>query len=119
MSTEAEERTEWTQADFLAEAARRFGDDPKKWAFTCPRCGDVATPQDFKDAGADPNRIGQQCIGRQLGALSGSKPTKDGGQSLASRGCDWTAYGLFHGPWTVVTPEGKQMYSFRFAEATS
>jgi hypothetical protein len=49
-----DERLEWTQAEFIEEAKRRFGDDPLRWAFACPHCGDVATPQDFKDAGADP-----------------------------------------------------------------
>jgi hypothetical protein len=113
-----DERLEWTQAEFIEEAKRRFGDDPLRWAFACPHCGDVATPQDFKDAGADPNRIGKECIGRSLGALAGG-PTADGGRSKASRGCDWCAYGLFGGPWTVITPEGKKIHSFRFAPAGS
>lgn len=111
-----ETKTRWTQAEFMAEAKARFGDDPLKWAFSCPRCKDVATPQDFKDAGADPNMIGQECIGRSLGALKGP-PTKDGGESIAKRGCDWAAYGLFGGPWMVVMPNGKEIPSFRFAPA--
>ena len=116
MSTPTTEKTHWTQQDLCDEAAARFGDDARDWAFRCPSCGDVATARDFKDAGADPNRIGQECIGRHLGALSGKKPTKDGGRSLASRGCDWCAYGLFRGPWLIDLPNGKTVGSFPLAE---
>lgn len=106
-----------TQAELLAEAKARFGDDPMTYAFRCPRCGDVATLQDFKDAGADPARAGQDCIGRHLGALTKPKPTN-------TRGCDWAAYGLFHGPWEIVVPaEGDQpersIWGFPLAEAAS
>jgi hypothetical protein len=78
-----------TQAELLAEARQRFGHDPMKFAFKCPSCGDVATLQDFKDAGAAPSRAGQECIGRLPGA---------------TRGCNWAAYGLIRGPWEVVIP---------------
>jgi hypothetical protein len=101
------EKTRWTQAELVEEARARFGDDALKWSFRCPRCGDDATAQDFKDAGADPNRVGQECIGRSLGALSGP-PTKDG-RNRDGRGCDWTAYGLFRGPWIIVVPADSDM----------
>jgi hypothetical protein len=93
-------KTRWTQAELVAEARARFGDDTKTWAFECPTCGDVATAQDFIDADADPQRVGQECIGRSLGALTRSKRGKD----AAGRGCDWTAYGLVRGPWIIVLP---------------
>lgn len=110
------EKTRWTQAELCAEAERRFGVNPLDWAFKCPSCGDVATAREFKEAGAEPERIGQECIGRWLGALDGPKPTTDGGRSLASRGCDWAAYGLFRGPWLIELPNGKTASSFRLAE---
>jgi hypothetical protein len=100
-----------TQAQLIAEATAAFGDDPLKWAFRCPHCGDVATPQDFRDAGADPNRIGQECIGRYLGALAPSGT----GRPLVSRGCDWAAYGLFRGPWLIEMPNGNTTGSFPLA----
>lgn len=84
-----------TQDELMAEATRLFGDDPKKFAFECPHCKDVATIQDFIDAGK-PDAAGQHCIGRELGALTKGK--YDG------RGCDWAAYGLFRGPWEIVLP---------------
>lgn len=116
MSVPVDETYRFTQKELLAEAKRRFGDDPLDWAFVCPTCGDVATARDFKAAGGDPNRIGQECIGRSMGALSGA-PTKDGGRSKASRGCDWCAYGLFRGPWIITMPDGREVGSFRLAEA--
>lgn len=91
-----------TQAELLAMAKERFGDDPKTYAFECPNRKDVASIQDFIDAGANPALAGQECIGRSLNALKGP-PTRDSGKSLG-RGCDWCAYGLFAGPWRIVLP---------------
>lgn len=109
-----------TQAELMAEAKERFGEDYLKWAFRCPHCGDVATFADFKEAGADPGRCGQECLGRHLGALN----RETGGSNYKGRGCDWAAYGLFHGPWEVVLPaEGdkpeRSMWCFPLAEAVS
>ena len=103
---------ELTQDELIAMATERFGADRMRWAFICPNCHDVATPQDFRDADADPNRIGQECIGRSLGALA------DG----AKRGCDWTAYGLIGGPWSVTVkgPKGERsIFSFALAEVSA
>jgi len=113
-----------TQAELCAEAAERFGSNPLDWAFRCPSCGDVATGQDFSEALAERPRknrdgeavtasdvIGQECIGRTLGALS--VPAK----KYKGHGCDWCAYGLFPGPWTVVLPNGKTMHCFPLAPA--
>lgn len=120
-ATKPSEPDRWTQAELIEEATRRFGDEPKLWKFQCPNCGDCACAQDFKDAGVSAERvadvIGQECIGRHLGALSGAKPTTDSGRSLTPRGCDWCAYGLFRGPWVVVLPNGKEVRSFRLASA--
>lgn len=103
-----------TQDELQTEMTRRFGPDPLKWAFVCPVCGDVATAQDFKDAGADVNRrFGSECLGRSLGVLKREQP-KGGYQG---RGCDWSANGLFRGPMFIITPEGKEMPAFRIAPA--
>jgi DNA-binding NarL/FixJ family response regulator len=95
-----------TQEKLRAEARARFGEDPRRWAFTCPHCGDVACARDFLAAGADPNRVGQDCIGRHLGALDKAATGTDG-RAYASRGCDWVAYGIFRGPWFIAVPDGK------------
>jgi len=107
-----------TQADLLAEAKARFGNDPLGFAFQCPNCGDIATVRDFikaggKDAGG---RAGQECIGRSLGALN-APHTRDGRLRWDGRGCDWAAYGLIPGPWTVVTNDGRKLSAFPLAEA--
>lgn len=106
-----------TQAELVAEATERFGPDIERWAFECPSCGDVASARDFRDASADPNRLGQECVGRHLGALT-ELATLDHGRSIASRGCDWAAYGLFRGPWEIETADGKTMWSFPLAEVS-
>lgn len=120
MSTEAKASSEYrklTQADLMALATERFGEDWLKWAFECPRCGDVATFQDFKDAGAGAALCGQECLGRSLGALDKPKPTN-------KRGCDWVAYGLIRGPWEVVVPADehrpeRSVWSFPLAAVSS
>ena len=99
-----------TQAELVAEARDRFGEDPLRWAFVCPTCKDVATAQDFKDADADPQRVGQECIGRSLGCLNGAQ------KGWTGRGCDWTAYGLFPGPWLITLPDGREVRGFALAE---
>ena len=108
-----------TQAELCAEARERFGDDPKTWAFVCPNCSDVANAQDFIDAKADPNSVGQECIGRSLGALA-KEATGTDGRKHASRGCNRAAYGLFPGPWSIVIPDGdttRTVSSFALAPA--
>ncbi|MFB4273068.1 VVA0879 family protein [Nonomuraea sp. GTA35] len=124
------EHRKLTLAEFRVEAAERFGDDTRNWAFTCPNCGDVATGQDFADALAKHPRpsassardvrfhdiLGQECIGRTLGALYGTA-NDDQGQGRAERGCDWAAYGLIRGPWEVVSDVGPVIWSFPLADA--
>jgi hypothetical protein len=105
-----------TFEELNTEAKRRFGDNDRAYAFACPRCGDVATLQDFLDVGK-PEAIGQDCIGRHLGALTGAhRPDKKGiVRGDAPRGCDWCAYGLFPGPWLIQMPNGKPVWSFPLA----
>ena len=50
-----------------------------KVQLVCPKCGNIASGEDFKNAGADVNDMYNCCIGRF---------TKD-------KGCDWAAFGLF------------------------
>lgn len=116
-----------TQAELLVEVRTRFGDDPDRWAFVCPSCQDIATIADWRQALTDHvvehegkrlldpgTLIGQQCLGRAVGALEG--PQKE----WKGRGCDWTAYGLFAGPWQIVMPgeddEEKAGWSFPLAD---
>ena len=95
-----------TQSELVETLRERFGDDPKAWAFRCPACGDVSRSTDFtaafeakgvKEYGSD--RLGQECIGRWV----------------SDRGCDWAAYGLFHGPEFIIMADGRQVPSFPVA----
>lgn len=81
------------QEDLVAIATHIHGDDPRLYAFACYFCGDVATIQEFIDAGADPGRAGQECIGRHLCALE---------PSYTGRGCPGVSFGLIPGPWEVI-----------------
>ncbi|MFF0721310.1 VVA0879 family protein [Micromonospora sp. NPDC003816] len=110
-----------TQQELFDEARERFGADVKAFAFQCPNCDDIATIQDFIDAG-DGSRAGQECIGRLLGALKRTANRGRDGIVRGERGCDWAAYGLFRGPWEIVMPaEGEKpersAWSFPLAPA--
>jgi len=110
-----------TQQELRDEMCARFGEDPKRWAFVCPSCGDIATAADFRAALDKAERsnepasqhLGQVCIGRIAGALDREQPK--GG--YRGRGCDWAAFGLFHGPEFVVMPDGREVPSFAIAPA--
>jgi len=56
--------TRMTQQELRQEMEKRFGPYSKHWSFACPACGDVACAQDFIDAGANPDKVGQERIGR-------------------------------------------------------
>jgi hypothetical protein len=104
-----------TQAELINEATLAFGANPMEWAFRCPTCGDVATAEDLRGAGGSPARIGQECIGRYLGAL---KPS-DVDRVRPARGCDYVAYGLIPGPWVVEMPDGQKIRSFPLATGST
>lgn len=102
-----------TQAELIAMATGRFGQDWKSWAFRCPGCGDVASFAEFEALGADSALCGQHCIGRHMGAMDKNPKTE--------RGCDRAAYGLIAGPWEVVVPADengpeRSMWAFPLAE---
>jgi hypothetical protein len=105
--------TAYQRDEWLAILKARFGESPAGWAFICPQCGDVATGLDMRAALIERPRgetvasdiLGQECIGRTLGALSKKEKNWDARRKKGEvRGCDWAAYGLFHGP-DVITYE--------------
>lgn len=100
-----------TLHEWKEEGKKLFGEDFISWKFKCPACGHVASGQDFKDLGCDPNDMYQICIGRANG--KGTSNGKDEGN-----GCNWAAFGLFGNLGkgrTVVTPENKEIQVFDFA----
>lgn len=122
--------TRYKHAEWLALLKERFGDDPANWAFRCPVCNDVATGADFTAAlAAHPrkrtdgsvimasDRLGQECIGRSLGALERPRTAKmEDSRKWGGRGCDWTTYGLFNGPDFVELDDGKEHPCFPIAD---
>ena len=105
-------KTTYTHVEWLAEGKRRFGDDFMKWRFQCPACGHIASVQDIKDAGGDPETQSYFCcIGRFTGQGSPDRKHNE-------KGCNWTAGGLFGTMGkgvTIITPDGKEHDVFDFA----
>lgn len=100
-----------TLQEWKEEGKKLFGEDFKNWKFKCPACGHVASGQDFKDLGCDPNDMYQICIGRVNG--KGTSNGKDEGS-----GCNWAAFGLFGNLGkgrSIITLENKEVQVFDFA----
>jgi hypothetical protein len=53
-----------TLEEWHAEGERLFGQDEMQWRFVCPACGHVATPLDWKNAGAKESHVAFSCVGR-------------------------------------------------------
>ena len=86
--------------EWRAEGTRLFGEYPEDWRFKCPRCGNIATGQEFKNAGAEPGAMAEECIGRYV----------------KGKGCDWAAYGLLDICRVHVSSGDKLIPVFEFAE---
>ncbi|TFC30094.1 hypothetical protein E3O55_08385 [Cryobacterium sp. MDB1-18-2] len=108
-----------TQDELLAKLKLRFGDAPAGWSFICPSCKDIASVvrAALDSAGRQEEHstahLGQVCIGRIIGALDKTRAGKWEG-----RGCDWAAFGLFHGPDFIIMPDGHEAPCFAIAPAT-
>lgn len=88
----------YTADEWRAEGRKRFGRGPESWRFICPKCGRVNAGQEFKDAGAEPSAMYQECIGRYD----------------KTKGCNWAAYGLFD--ICKVHVDGVPVFEFAEAE---
>lgn len=95
------ERRKYTKTEWLAEGKRRFGTNFEDYKFVCPRCGRVNTGKEFREAGAEPNAMYCECIGRYD----------------ESKGCDWAAYGLFD--ICTVEVDGQPVFDFADTETKS
>lgn len=104
----------FTLEAWQAEALRRGNGDKYACRFLCPLCGNVATALQFRDAGALPDRVAQECIGRVIGAKGSFESPRPVAQP-----CDWAAFGLFgtlNSGAFVDMPGGKRINVFSFAE---
>lgn len=91
--------------DWIAELKARFGEDSKKWAFKCPNCGNIQSPQDFIDNGLEEHKDHAyfNCIGRYM----------------KGKGCDWTLGGLFQINKVSVIKDAKIFPVFEMADPIS
>ena len=102
----------YTLEEWKAEGTKRFGKNIEDWKFICPACGKISSGREFKNAGAEPDDIYTNCIGRFTGKGSPQKNSKDG--------CNWAAYGLLGtlGKGDIVKlPDGTEIEVFKMAEA--
>lgn len=107
-----------TQAEWFAQGVQLFGEDILKWRFRCPACKHVASGADYKAAGAQPDAMGRECIGRYtLPRKTPDEPKDFIAKQQANGGpCDWAAYGLFGiCPVHVKMDDGKVLAAFEFA----
>lgn len=77
-----------TLAEYVSDAEHRFGVDRMKWRFICPACGNIASAEEYKLAGAPEGAVGFSCIGRWTGAKRSMFETDKPGP------CDYTGGGL-------------------------
>lgn len=94
-----------SHAEWMEEGRSLFGEDPMKWRFVCPICGNVQAVEDYrqyKDKGADPNSAFFNCIGR----YSGQGGKAFGGREVKGP-CDYTLGGLFKVHKTQVESQNK------------
>lgn len=102
--------TTMTHSEWVAEGRRRFGDDSSAWRFVCPACGHVASPIDWKAAGATPGAVAFSCVGRWLAEQRDAFGKGKGP-------CNYAGGGLFGlNPTTVTFDDGTDMQCFAFAE---
>ncbi len=104
-------KTEYTYAEWLAEAERRFGPYTTNWRFVCPVCGHVASKQDYLEAGAPEAAVGYSCVGRWI---AGSK------QAFSKKGagpCTYAGGGLIQRNPVRIVHDGHVFRFFAFADA--
>ena len=114
-----------TQDEFLSEAKRRFGDNPRNWKFVCPMCGTVQSVQQLLYAvlasGGKKDDvhgyIGYSCIGRFTGQGDKGISAKTKGIPW-DKGCNWTLGGLLRVHTLEVQIDGKPRPTFELAEAS-
>ena len=76
----------FTREQWLAEGARRFGQDRMKWRFVCPSCEHEASTEDWKNAGAPSGAVAFSCVGRWAEPLAVEMGTRPGPCNYAGGG---------------------------------
>jgi hypothetical protein len=97
-----------TKEEWHSERVSKFGEDPAKAKFVCPKCKNVASYEDFKASTINTNinidfgTPTQNCLGRYSEKID----------------CDWAAYGLFGtlGDGINILSEDSSFEVFDFAD---
>jgi hypothetical protein len=106
----ADAPVELTHDEWMAEGTKRFGADMMSWRFVCPRCGHVATPADWRAAGAPQSAAAFSCVGRWL-------PGEPRDAFKPGPGpCNYAGGGLFRLNPVHVLEDGKRHEVFAFAQ---
>ena len=105
---------ELLEKDFLEKGMRLFGEDRKKWKFTCCNCGNTQSIEDFEKIGISASEAGGyvyfSCIGRFI-------PDSKGTMSNQIKPCNYTVGGLFNlAKVCIVTPDGEKHPMFELDE---
>lgn len=94
------------KTDWESKGRELYGDNVMDWKFRCPVCGHVATPQDYKNAGAPETTIAFSCVGRWTGAESSFDKTSP---------CNYAGGGLFLlNPILIIDEDGTEYSRFDF-----
>lgn len=106
MKAPPEGRRRITREEWIAEAKRRFGKDPKKWRFRCVVCGHEQSAEEVIERNPE---------------LEGSISTwiyfSCEGRFTAGGGCDWTLGGLLQlHTLEVEADDGEIVPVFEFAD---
>ena len=90
-----------TRKEWEAKAEELFGIYLEDWKFKCPKCGNIATGEEYKALGLMADTMYFECIGRYD----------------KTHGCDWHANGLFD----ICTTEvgGTPVFDFAYEQANA
>jgi hypothetical protein len=100
----------FTHDEWLAEAAKRFGPDPRDWHFVCPSCGNIQSIADFEAIGVESPQtvVSFSCIGRWTPGCKNELGSK-------RRPCNYTLAGLIYLAPVQVETEVGLIQTFDFA----
>ncbi|MEM9073787.1 MAG: VVA0879 family protein [Myxococcota bacterium] len=93
-----------TRDEWHSKGVRLFGEDQMAWRFKCPACGHVATPADYKDAGAPSSAVAFSCVGRWL------SDSKEAFKAGGTGPCTYAGGGLFR--MNPVEVDGAWVFEF-------
>lgn len=106
------------QEEWSLKGLELYGEDSLKWKFKCPICGNIQTPEDFrqyKDQGATPESARLECIGRYMPKEKVNTAFGNDNSNIKSP-CDYTACGLFKIGHKIKLENGETTIAFPFAD---